>query len=220
MGGIPEEYQASASNKDAYFARKQAENATREEGLHPSQGGKYVGFGSSPMPEKNTAGVNDITSMLSTGWSKLATSATAVASQATTKVSAAAKSIDEQARAGQLTANVQSGAQTALTQAQELGTTGWGMLSTLATGVVANVRKLAGDEEDGAAAGATGDSGIPGNARVSDGDWGGFEDTDSGAGTIALLQLIVSDILKYRTGQSFYKQQQAGSNQRLCRMSQ
>ena len=135
-------------------------------------------------------------------------------------MSAAAKSIDEQARAGQLTANVQSGAQTALTQAQELGTTGWGMLSTLATGVVANVRKLAGDEEDGAAAGATGDSGIPGNARVSDGDWGGFEDTDSGAGTIALLQLIVSDILKYRTGQSFYKQQQAGSNQRLCRMSQ
>lgn len=185
MGGIPEEYQASASNKDAYFARKQAENANRSEGLHPSQGGKYVGFGSSPMPEKNApaGGVNEITSMLSTGWSKLATSATAAASQATNRVSAAAKSIDEQARAGQLTANAQAGAQSALTQAQELGTTGWGMLSTLATGVVANVRKLAGDEEEGAAGGngATGSASKPGVS--GGGDWGGFEDTDSGAGT-------------------------------------
>lgn len=189
MGNIPDEYQASASNKDAYFMRKQAENATRAEGLHPSQGGKYVGFGSAPMPEKNAGGVNEITSMLSTGWSKLATSATAVASQATNKVSAAAKSIDEQARAGQLTANVQSGANSALTQAQELGTTGWGMLSTLATGVVANVRKLAGDEEAGAVTGATGGAGGVSKPGVSDGDWGGFEDTDSGAGTNTITSL-------------------------------
>jgi ADP-ribosylation factor GTPase-activating protein 1 len=194
-GSIPEEYKASAANKDAYFARKQAENASRAEGLHPSQGGKYIGFGSSPSPEKNAGGVNDITSMLSSGWNKLATSATAVASQASTRVSAAAKTIDEQARTGQLTASVQSSAATALTQAQELGTTGWGMLSTLATGVVANVRKLAGDEDEGTSDGVNkgqSDGSALKNGGMSNGNWGGFEDTDSGAGTIAPLTMVCS----------------------------
>lgn len=41
---------SSAADKDNFFARKQAENATRPEGLPPSQGGKYVGFGSAPAP--------------------------------------------------------------------------------------------------------------------------------------------------------------------------
>lgn len=40
--------QASANQKDSFFNRKIAENATRPEGLPPSQGGKYVGFGSQP----------------------------------------------------------------------------------------------------------------------------------------------------------------------------
>jgi len=37
---------------DKYFARLGADNASRTEGLPPSQGGKYSGFGSSPMPPK------------------------------------------------------------------------------------------------------------------------------------------------------------------------
>ena len=37
---------ASAANKEAFFARRQAENASKPEGIPPSQGGKYVGFGS------------------------------------------------------------------------------------------------------------------------------------------------------------------------------
>ena len=36
----------SAAGKDAFFARKQMENASRPDNLPPSQGGKYVGFGS------------------------------------------------------------------------------------------------------------------------------------------------------------------------------
>jgi ADP-ribosylation factor GTPase-activating protein 1 len=40
--------QASAAEKDSFFNRKIAENASRPEGLPPSQGGKYVGFGSTP----------------------------------------------------------------------------------------------------------------------------------------------------------------------------
>ena len=42
--------EASAANKESFFARKQAENESRPDGLPPSQGGKYVGFGSTPPP--------------------------------------------------------------------------------------------------------------------------------------------------------------------------
>ncbi|KAI3923470.1 hypothetical protein MKW92_052481 [Papaver armeniacum] len=38
--------QESASNKDYYFSRMVAQNEGKPEGIPPSQGGKYVGFGS------------------------------------------------------------------------------------------------------------------------------------------------------------------------------
>ncbi|KAF7546898.1 hypothetical protein G7Z17_g8117 [Cylindrodendrum hubeiense] len=37
---------------DRYFAKLGADNASRPDGLHPSQGGKYAGFGSSPAPSQ------------------------------------------------------------------------------------------------------------------------------------------------------------------------
>jgi ADP-ribosylation factor GTPase-activating protein 1 len=54
-GGItaPPQRIASPSQKarnEAYFASKGQENDSRPEGLAPNQGGKYSGFGSSPMP--------------------------------------------------------------------------------------------------------------------------------------------------------------------------
>ena len=44
------ELEKSAANKGDFFARKMAENESKPEGIPPSQGGKYVGFGSSPAP--------------------------------------------------------------------------------------------------------------------------------------------------------------------------
>ncbi|KAK8090956.1 hypothetical protein PG994_000461 [Apiospora phragmitis] len=38
---------------DKYFAKLGADNATRPEHVPPSQGGKYAGFGNTPMPAKN-----------------------------------------------------------------------------------------------------------------------------------------------------------------------
>ncbi|KAJ2626829.1 Zn finger-containing GTPase- Activating Protein for ARF, partial [Coemansia sp. RSA 1694] len=68
-------------NED-YFARLGSQNDARREDLPPSQGGKYVGFGSSPNPTTHTtqsAGtfnpqdiVNDPAAALSKGWSFLA----------------------------------------------------------------------------------------------------------------------------------------------------
>jgi ADP-ribosylation factor GTPase-activating protein 1 len=41
---------------DKYFARLGADNALRPDDLPPSQGGKYAGFGNSPMPAQNQGG--------------------------------------------------------------------------------------------------------------------------------------------------------------------
>ena len=50
----PPQRNASPSQKsknEAYFARMGAENESRPDNLPPSQGGKYGGFGSAPMPD-------------------------------------------------------------------------------------------------------------------------------------------------------------------------
>ena len=71
-------YEASASRKEEFFARRQAENAAKPEGLPPSQGGKYVGFGSAPMPSvsshpQNRRGadsVSELSDMLGQGFAQ------------------------------------------------------------------------------------------------------------------------------------------------------
>ncbi|CAC5377569.1 ARFGAP1 [Mytilus coruscus] len=80
--------------KEEFFGRMQAENASRPENLPPSQGGKYVGFGSTPMSDKKEDDFFDNTlSSLSSGWSTFALGATkfaSVASEKATKVASAA----------------------------------------------------------------------------------------------------------------------------------
>lgn len=56
---------ASAANKESFFARKLAENDSRPEGLPPSQGGKYVGFGSTPAPSQRNDPQSDVLSVVS-----------------------------------------------------------------------------------------------------------------------------------------------------------
>lgn len=58
--------EASAANKEGFFAKRMAENESRPEGLPPSQGGKYVGFGSSPAPSSQRSNPqNDYFSVVS-----------------------------------------------------------------------------------------------------------------------------------------------------------
>ncbi|CAK4032939.1 ADP-ribosylation factor GTPase-activating GCS1 [Lecanosticta acicola] len=55
----PPQRTASPSQKqrnEDYFARMGADNANRSDSLPPSQGGKYGGFGSSPLPTNNSSG--------------------------------------------------------------------------------------------------------------------------------------------------------------------
>ncbi|XP_018896037.1 ADP-ribosylation factor GTPase-activating protein 1 isoform X2 [Bemisia tabaci] len=73
--------------KEAFFARKQNENAMRRDDLPPSQGGKYAGFGysmDSNMPKSSSQDVfGTAASSFASGWSLFSSSATKFASKAT-----------------------------------------------------------------------------------------------------------------------------------------
>ncbi|KAL5568991.1 hypothetical protein UlMin_025566 [Ulmus minor] len=58
--------ETSAANTESFFSRKMQENDSQPEGLPPSQGGKYVGFGSAPAPsQRNTNAQGDVFSVVS-----------------------------------------------------------------------------------------------------------------------------------------------------------
>lgn len=59
------QFEASAANKDSFFAKKLAENESRPDGIPPSQGGKYVGFGSGPAPSQQRINYNEQGDMFS-----------------------------------------------------------------------------------------------------------------------------------------------------------
>lgn len=82
-----DDLQRSAHNKDDFFAQKQRENAMRPDHLPPSQGGKYVGFGSTPAPGPPGQRQSDIDvgSILNKGFSELSVLATKTASVARSK---------------------------------------------------------------------------------------------------------------------------------------
>lgn len=67
--------------RDNYFNKVQSENAQRPDTLHPNQGGKYAGFGNTPMqpPPRSQSELFDNTwSSLASGWniaSKIAATA-------------------------------------------------------------------------------------------------------------------------------------------------
>ncbi|KAJ2375781.1 Zn finger-containing GTPase- Activating Protein for ARF [Coemansia sp. RSA 2607] len=86
--GSPSTFGGASQNQrnQEYFARLGQENSTRREDLPPSQGGKYSGFGSTPIvPAANRSTssssfsaqdvINDPSAVLSKGWSLLATGA-------------------------------------------------------------------------------------------------------------------------------------------------
>ncbi|KAL6772099.1 hypothetical protein ACKKBG_A28930 [Auxenochlorella protothecoides x Auxenochlorella symbiontica] len=116
---------ASAASKDTFFARRVAENAGRPSDLPPSQGGKYVGFGSTPSPRPGAGGergVEDVTQLLSKGLSGLGSLASAAAATAREKAVVAQARLQE--------AGIQDQTQAAAERAREVGSRGWGFLKS------------------------------------------------------------------------------------------
>lgn len=92
--------------RDDFFDRQQRENANRPDDLPPSQGGKYVGFGSSPAPQSKNDDFFDTTlSSLSSGWSSFTIGATKFASVASEKAAKAASAASKKTKEFGLTVN-------------------------------------------------------------------------------------------------------------------
>ena len=137
--------QSSAASKEDFFSRKMAENANKPEGLAPSQGGKYVGFGSTPAaPPRRTnqgvpANVDDVTEILSKGLSGLGTlagQAAVLAKERAAHASIAMKEAGVTDALGQ-TANV------AAEKTKEYGSKGWSLLKTAYASAAATIEQTA-----------------------------------------------------------------------------
>jgi len=68
------------------FSKMQDANNSRPEGVKPSEGGKYAGFGSGGQAHQMSSGSDDILGTLSAGWSSFASGASALASKAADKI--------------------------------------------------------------------------------------------------------------------------------------
>eukprot|EP00250_Pteridium_aquilinum_P010093 c19151_g1_i2 orf=143-1678(+) len=128
---------ASAANKEAFFARKQVENANRPEGLPPSQGGKYVGFGSGgssrPPPSRGAAGnsgdvLKDTVSLMSEGFSRFSVVAATAAQTAAGAVQAGTRDITTKYREGGYDQKVNETVSVVSAKTSEIGQKTWGIM--------------------------------------------------------------------------------------------
>ncbi|XP_019873497.2 ADP-ribosylation factor GTPase-activating protein 1 [Aethina tumida] len=134
--------------KEAFFAKRQAENAMRRDDLPPSQGGKYGGFGytkEAPPRSQSQEFVDTAMSSLASGWSFLSSSATKIASKATEnavkyggiasqKVVDISSHVGEKVKEGKLIEDVGSQVSTLANKLGEMGRKGWKEVSGTNTG--------------------------------------------------------------------------------------
>ncbi|XP_030753750.1 ADP-ribosylation factor GTPase-activating protein 1 [Sitophilus oryzae] len=130
---------AFKDEKEAFFARKQFENATKRDDVPPSQGGKYSGFGytqEAPPRSQSQEFVDTALSSLASGWSFLSSSATKIASKATEnavkygglatqKVVDISSQVGEKVKQGTLIEDVSSQVTNLSHKMGELGRKGW-----------------------------------------------------------------------------------------------
>ena len=118
---------ASAANKEDFFSRKMAENASRPDGIPPSQGGKYVGFGSTPAPQRagnKHHGVDEMTDMFQRGLSGIGT----LAGQAAHVARERAEHFNQSFKESGMQDQIASTASIAAEKTREYGTKGWSIL--------------------------------------------------------------------------------------------
>ncbi|KAJ1523566.1 hypothetical protein ONE63_001413 [Megalurothrips usitatus] len=127
------------SDKEAFFARRQVENAGRPDYLPPNQGGKYSGFGyTMDAPPRSTSQefFDTAVSSLSSGWSLFSSNATKIASKATEnafkigsiatqKVSEIGASVGEKVKEGTVIDSMSTQVITLASKMGDLGRKGW-----------------------------------------------------------------------------------------------
>ncbi|ESQ52395.1 hypothetical protein EUTSA_v10016645mg [Eutrema salsugineum] len=117
--------EASAANKESFFAKRMAENESKPEGLPPSQGGKYVGFGSSPgpAPRSNQQG-GDVFSVMSEGFGRLSL----VAASAANVVQSGTMEFTSKVKEGGLDHTVSETVNVVASKTTEIGQRTWGIM--------------------------------------------------------------------------------------------
>lgn len=120
--------EASAVGKEDFFARRMAENQARPDGLPPSQGGKYVGFGSSPGPMPRSSSQGDVLSAVSQGFGRLSLVAASAAQSAATVVQAGTKDITSKVMDGGYDYRVNETVNVVSAKTSEIGHRTWGIM--------------------------------------------------------------------------------------------
>ncbi|KAK4348518.1 hypothetical protein RND71_031273 [Anisodus tanguticus] len=126
-----EQYEASAANKDNFFTRKMAENESRPDGLPPSQGGKYVGFGSNPapMPPRNNGNQQgDVLSAVTQGFGRLSMIAATAAQSAASVVQVGTKELTSKVKEGGYDTKVNETVNVVTAKTSEIGQKSWGIM--------------------------------------------------------------------------------------------
>ncbi|XWS43700.1 hypothetical protein CRYUN_Cryun16bG0126000 [Craigia yunnanensis] len=118
--------EASAANKESFFASKMAENESRPEGLPPSQGGKYVGFGSSPIPLPR--GIIILRWMCSLLCLRLSVVAASAAQSAANVVQSGAKEFTSKVKEGGYDTRVNETVNVVTAKTSEIGQRTWGIM--------------------------------------------------------------------------------------------
>ncbi|KAL6952294.1 putative ADP-ribosylation factor GTPase-activating protein agd6 [Sarracenia purpurea var. burkii] len=120
--------EASAASKEDFFARRMAENESRPQGLPPSQGGKYVGFGSSPSPVPKNNSQGDVLSSVTQGFGRLSVVAASAAQSAANVVQAGTKEFSSKVREGGYDAKVNETVNVVTAKTTEIGQKTWGIM--------------------------------------------------------------------------------------------
>ena len=127
------------NDKEAFFARRQMENADRPANLPPNQGGKYSGFGyTMEAPPRSTSQefFDTAVSSLSSGWSLFSSNATKLASKATEnafkigsiatqKVSEISTTVGDKVKEGNVIDSMSSQVLTLASKMGDIGRRGW-----------------------------------------------------------------------------------------------
>ncbi|XP_010937673.1 probable ADP-ribosylation factor GTPase-activating protein AGD6 [Elaeis guineensis] len=125
--------EASAANKESFFERKIAENESRPEGIPPSQGGKYVGFGSTPPPSARRNDpqgdvLRDTVSVVSQGLGRLSLFASSAAQSAANVVQASTKELTTKVKEGGYDQKVNETVSVVTMKTTEVGQKTWGIM--------------------------------------------------------------------------------------------
>ncbi|KAL3531834.1 hypothetical protein ACH5RR_005355 [Cinchona calisaya] len=122
------ELEASAANKETFFSRKMSENESRPEGIPPSQGGKYMGFGSSPAPMPRNNSEGDVFSSVAQGFGRLSIVAASAAQSAANVVQAGASEISSKVKEGGYDHKMNETVNVVTAKTTEIGQKTWGIM--------------------------------------------------------------------------------------------